>query len=60
MSDHIYFRNRRQYQLDKLWEQVAKHPPTVQYHDNAKYIDCSLQGRDYCKACGWTDATHNK
>ena len=26
----------------------------VKYHKNAQYIDCALEGKNYCKVCGWT------
>jgi hypothetical protein len=26
----------------------------VKYHDSAKYVDCALDSKDYCRVCGWT------
>lgn len=28
---------------------------TVEYHENARYIDCKLKGTDYCDKCGYTN-----
>ncbi len=27
----------------------------LEYHDGAKYIDCKLNGCDYCDKCGYTN-----
>lgn len=24
------------------------------YHNNAQYIDCALENKEYCNKCGWT------
>jgi len=32
----------------------TKAPKTIEYHPQARYIDCKLVGHDYCDKCGWT------
>jgi hypothetical protein len=27
----------------------------IKYHDRAQYIDCKLEGCDYCDKCGYTN-----
>jgi hypothetical protein len=40
--------------------ETTKAPKEIKYHPQARYIDCKLDGCDYCNKCGWTDRSHSK